>query len=59
MDEEGGSEEENTESGMRDAVADQAAAAILSAELPRFVEKIRRLFSVKGLDAVYYWYPED
>jgi len=51
--------EDDHEGITKQAVAEQAAAAILNAEMPRFIERIRREFRVKGLDAVYEWYPAD
>jgi len=52
-------DEEDNEGAARDAIAEQAASAILNAEMPRLVERIRRQFREKGLDAVYEWYPAD
>ena len=57
--EHGEGEEDDNEGATKDSVADQAASAILNAEMPRFIERIRRQFDEKGLDAVYEWYPAD
>lgn len=55
-----GEEEEGGNEGVtKESVADQAASAILNAEMPRLIERIRRQFKEKGLDAVYEWYPAD
>jgi hypothetical protein len=56
---EGEGDEDDDEGGTMDAVAEQAASSILNAEMPRFIERIRRRFQEKGLDAVYEWYPAD
>ena len=58
-DEEDHQEDEGNEEVTKGAVAEQAAEAILNAELPKFVEMIRREFREKGLDAVYKWYPAE
>ena len=52
-------DDDDNEGVTKEAVAEQAAAAILNAEMPRFIERIRREFREKGLDAVYEWYPAD
>jgi hypothetical protein len=54
-----GEEDDDNEGVTKEAVAEQAAAAILNAEMPRFIERIRQQFREKGLDAVYEWYPAD
>jgi hypothetical protein len=50
-------EESNADYGMKEAIAEQAAEAILNAELPKLVQLIRRELKEKGLDAVHRWYP--